>query len=386
MMDKISKSTFLAVFLLMLTLPLVTINLRRNTISAGENRTLTQFPDFYGEDGKRKQSAQFHAQLEAWINDNIGFRSRMVVANAKLQYYLFGVLSNNTDYYLGPGGELNYATEAMLADYQHLNLRSEENLKQIAEGFQSARDYLTAKGIQMYYFQCWDKHSIYPEYFPKSVIQYGEESKTDGIVEALAKWTDVDVVSPKAELIAWKSRYETYSKWGDATHWTQRGAFIGYQMLMKAITDRNGGRYRILQESDYDITETDQGSTIFGGIHKVCMLENFTIKNPQAYRTDEKLTLLGEDPRHSFWTNDRVDNDTRVLILGDSYINSFIRDDIAESFHETIMIWGDYSSNFIQMIEEFEPDIVIIENAERCDRTEGFAGTMKEFMQSGHSG
>ena len=66
-----------------------------------------------------------------------------------------------------------------------------------------------------------------------------KEDKTDGIVEALTKWTDVDVVSPKAELIAGKSRYETYSKWGDATHWTQRGAFVGYQTLMKTITGRN---------------------------------------------------------------------------------------------------------------------------------------------------
>ena len=33
--------------------------------------------------------------------------------NARIQYYLFNVLSNNSYNYLGPNGELNYATADM---------------------------------------------------------------------------------------------------------------------------------------------------------------------------------------------------------------------------------------------------------------------------------
>lgn len=286
MFNRISKRVFVILFFAMLIIPLATINLKRNTRSETENRKLAQFPDFYDEEGKR--NINFNSQFETWVNDNIGFRSEMVATNAKLQYYLFRVLTHN-DMYLGPNGEFNYATKEMLADYQHLNLKSEQELSYLAEGFQYAKDYLSDKDIQMYYFQCWDKHSIYPEYFPKTVIQYGEKSKTDQIVKALIEKTDVNVISPKAELIAGKDNYESYSKWGDSSHWTQRGAFVGYQKLMGEINNNNNGIYKMLQENDYNITVKDQGVILSGGIHKVCLLEKFEIKNPQAYLTNEKL-------------------------------------------------------------------------------------------------
>lgn len=373
MINKISKIVFIALFLAMLAIPLLTTNLKKDVVSADENRKLAPFPDIYTENGQLNKD--FNIQFETWINDNIGFRSRMVIANAKLQYYLFDVLSNNTDLYLGPEGEFNYATEDMLLDYQHLNLKPDQILERIRKGFSCAKDYLDEKGIQMYYYQCWDKHSIYPESFPESVLQYGEKSKTDIVIETLKESTDVTVISPKAELIAAKEHFDTYSKWGDSTHWTQRGAFIGYQELMKAINNKNSGKYKVLQENDYNITETDQGVTLFGGIHKQCILENFELKNPQAYLTNEKLSLYSDIPTHRFFTNDSVNNDTRLLILGDSYFNSFIVDDIAESFYETVIIWGDYCGNLGDIVDAYEPDIIVVENAERCDRAELFACT-----------
>lgn len=216
MINKISKIVFIALFLAMLAIPLLTTNLKKDVVSADENRKLAPFPDIYTENGQLNKD--FNIQFETWINDNIGFRSRMVIANAKLQYYLFDVLSNNTDLYLGPEGEFNYATEDMLLDYQHLNLKPDQILERIRKGFSCAKDYLDEKGIQMYYYQCWDKHSIYPESFPESVLQYGEKSKTDIVIETLKESTDVTVISPKAELIAAKEHFDTYSKWGDSTH------------------------------------------------------------------------------------------------------------------------------------------------------------------------
>ena len=366
----------------MLVFPLITTNLKKSTVSTSENRTLAQMPELYNEDGTRNKD--FNDGFEAWINDNIGFRSNMVIANAKMQYYLFNILSNNSYMYLGPNGEFNYATDSMLKDYQHLDLYTEERLNDIADSYQYISDYLESKGKQFYYYQCWDKHSVYPEYFPDTVIQYGETSKTDGIVSALMEKTSVNVISPKQKLIDGKTTYNTYSKWGDATHWTQRGAYIGYLELMDVINLNNENKYYVLKESDYNITVTDQGSTLFGGIHKEDMLEKFEIKEPKATLSNEKLSLYAEDYRHRFFTNKYVDNDTRILVVGDSYFDSFILDDIAESFYETLIIWGDYSKDIGNIIEEYNPDIVISENAERCDRTSGMiagVNAIKEKQQ-----
>ena len=182
---KISQTVFIVLFLAMIVIPLLTTNLRKNKVSEDENRKLAPMAELYKEDGTLNGS--FPSDFEIWINDNIGMRSSMVVNNARIQYYLFGVLANNTDMYLGPNEELNFATADMLKDYQHANLYSEEHLHEIADSMQYLSDYVEKSGAQFYYYQCWDKHSIYPEYFPRTVIQTGDESKTDGIVRALMK-------------------------------------------------------------------------------------------------------------------------------------------------------------------------------------------------------
>lgn len=200
----------------------------------------------------------------------------------------------------------------------------------------------------------------------------------------MADQTDVTVLSPKQELIEGKAKYDTYSKWGMLPTGHSGGAYIGYQMLMDAINSNHKDRYRVLQESDYQITVVDQGVTLFGGIHKEGMLENFQITDPKAQLTNEKLTLYGEDQRHRFYTNEGVGNKTRLLVLGDSYFETFIMDDLAESFYVTIMIWGDYASELEQIVEEYQPDIIVMENAERCDRTDGFAMAMLEMREESY--
>ena len=379
MFDKLSRICFCIIFICMLVIPLLTTNLREDTISKAEKRKLQPKAKIYNDDGTLNEN--FANDFETWINDNIGLRTSMIVNNAKMQFYLFDVLSNNSDNLLGPNGELNYATDAIIKDYQHLNLKTEEELKEIAESFQICSDYLKNKGIQMYYFQCWDKHSIYPEYFPDTIVQFGEVSKTDQIVQALKNYTDIKVVSPKNKLIEYKSQYDTYSVWGDATHWTQRGAFIGYQLMMDTINDNNNGKYKVLTEEDYDITVTDQGSTLFGGIHKKDYLEKFEIKNPQAYHTEEEPKWLSPWANKSrlVYYNDSVDNKDTLMILGDSYFDNYLYDDFAESFYKVVLIWGDYGENLVEIAEYYKPTIIIVENAERVERTGGIIKAAQEI-------
>jgi hypothetical protein len=246
MFKKAARIVFVVLFLAMITIPLLTTNLQEGKVSEDENRRLAEKPELYEKDGTLNE--EFTADFETWINDNIGMRDSMVGNNARIQYYLFKVLANNSNMYLGPNEELNYADEAMLKDYQHANLYSEEYLREFADSMQYLSNYAEGKGAQFYYYQCWDKHSIYPEHFPKTVIQSGTESKTDGIVRALTDYSTVKVISPKQELIEEKSRKSTYSVWGDPTHWNQRGAYIGYLKLMDTVNENSNIPYKVLQE------------------------------------------------------------------------------------------------------------------------------------------
>ena len=369
MFDKISRIGFSVLFICMLVIPLLTTNLQQDKLSKSENRKLAPMAELYKEDGTL--NGKFASDLETWINDNIGLRDWFVVNNANMQFYVFDVLANNSDSFLGPEGELNYATKSMLVDYQHLNLRTTKELEEIAESFQICAEYLEQKGIPFYYFQCWDKHSIYPEYFPDTVLQYGSVSKTDQLVEILKEKTDIVVISPKNELINAKLQYDTYSEWGDATHWTQRGAFIGYNILMSEINQKSNRKYKVLTEEDYQIDITDQGSTLFGGIHKEDYIEKFSINNPKAYLTEEAPAWLSQWQSRSrtIYQNDCIDNEDVLLVLGDSYFDSYLYDDFAESFHKVVFIWGDYFGELVDIVDYYQPTIVVAENAERCDRT-----------------
>ena len=157
--------------------------------------------------------------------------------------------------------------------------------------------------------------------------------------------------------------------WGDPTHWSNRGAYIGYLDLMDAINRDSDIQYRVLAEDDYDLSLHDYGYTVAGCVHETDYEEAFILLNPGAVINNDLLTLYREDERNLYYVNPFADNSTRLLIIGDSYFGSFIIDDLAESFSETILIWGDYLPNYSSIIDEYQPDIVVVEAAERVDRT-----------------
>ena len=378
MMRKILNKGLILLFMLSLIVPGIMFNRKDGAVSASENRKLASRAHLRLEDGTLNRN--FLTDFENWYNDNIGFRSPMVIANALMQYRLFHRISNNTDVLLGPEGEFNYATEAIIKDYQHFNLKSEETCEKIRESYQYLNDWLEGQGIQYYYMQCWDKQSIYPEQFPRTIISYGDISKTDQIMEALGK-TSVTVINPREDLIREKANCQTYSRFGDPTHWTRRGAYIGYLALMRALNERNEGMFRVLKEEDYDLSLTDQGNTYFDAIHEEEMLEEFRILSPKAERTDEKLSFLSEDQRHSFYTNPEAGNRIRVMVLGDSYLDSFLMDDLAESFYELFMIRGNHTEELPEILEAYHPDIIINENAERTDRTKTVIALVKKLKE-----
>lgn len=104
---------------------------------------------------------------------------------------------------------------------------------------------------------------------------------------------------------------------------------------MEKINEDNHNMYNILSEDDYDITVEDKGITLNGFIHEKDMMETFTIRNPKAVKADKSLMgKFGEDERHSIWINKDTGNDTKLLLMCDSYINSFIVEDFAESFQK----------------------------------------------------
>lgn len=379
MYKKICNIAFVIIFLAILTIPALLTNWTSGGVSEDENRNLAEFPSLL-KDGALNDG--FTGEFETWFMDHMGLRQELITANATLQFHVFDRMLDKSDYHIGPYGDINYATSDMLRDYAHLNLRSDTEVAKIGQSYQIISDWLAEQQIPFYYVQCYDKHSIYPEQFTDDVHQNGEISKTDQVITFLEESTTVNTISLKAPLLEAKNTHEVYSNWGDPTHWSPRGSYVGYCYIMERLNQDFDDAFYILQESDYQIDIKNGGITLNKVIHRDDMLEYFTIKDPSAEKSDTSVMgKWAEDNRHSVWINPEAGNNTRLLLMCDSYINSYIIDDFAESFGEVWLVWGDYTLDLPQIVELCDPDLVIYECAERVDRSSTVCKLAEQLAQ-----
>ena len=364
MTKKIIQIFFITLFLLILAFPLLKTDFNKDVVSKEENRILANFPELYNEGGKINK--EFNSEFETWFDDHVGFRSNFVLANAVIQYELFGKLTEYSDYAIGRDRELFFIGEYVMKNYQHSYQYTEDELNEIAYGYQLIDDYLFEHNIQFYYVQNWDKQSIYPEKFIKGVNIVAEKSLTEQVMEVLAQKTSVNVVSMKPVMLKGKEICRTYNKWADVTHWSYRGAFMGYQYLMGVLNENNDNSLKVLEEEEFSIKTKDMSPYIMGGIHEKDYVEVFEILNPKAEMNNKLLTLHADaEKRQCAFINDECDNDLTVLVLGDSYFRNFLIGCLAESFNRTIMLWSFNIKDIVGVVEEYKPDIVIYEKAER---------------------
>lgn len=359
------KIVFIVIFLIMISVPFIFATRRGIGISEEENRTLSSRPSLI-QDGRINWGYTY--DYEEWFRDNLGFRNELTNLYARMQYYIFDNVFD-AKWYIGKTGDLIYANDKILESYQRLNLYTEDEEEDIVNSYRIVNDWLENQRIQFFYVQCYDKQTIYPERFMNYVNQVCDMSRTDQIVQKMQAETDINVVSLKEILLNNRDKYEVFARFADPTHWSERGAFICYQEIMEAVNAENDNLFKVLHEEDYQIEVRDVGNTLKGNIHFEDFQEVFTLKNPNGYKSEASLLQeYGNDERNSVWINSQVDNDVKLLIIGDSYIEGYLLDSFAESFSEVYMVHGDFTTEMAEVVELCEPDIVLFECAERVNR------------------
>lgn len=362
-MKKNSNTIFIGLVFIVLILPILFINLKDNQISLSENRKLNEKPVL--NDISKLFNGEFFTEFNSWFKDHIGFRDNIISLKGDIDHKVFNKIDVNY-MYIGASGELIYMEPEMLKSYQHKDLLSKEELSHIIYNYNVVNNYFNSLGASFVYVPCYDKHSILPEQIPSSIYQYGTVSKTDQIVAALLTDTKVNVANFKGDLLNVST--EAYGKWSDPTHWTDYGSHIAYLSTMNKINELH--KVKILSNVDYNIHYEKKGYNLNGNIYKYDLYKSYDLSNPKAKKIETSiLGDLASDNRHSVYYNEVIDNDLKLLIIGDSYINSYLLDDFAESFKYTYMVLGNYliDDSLIELINSLRPDIVIIENAERVD-------------------
>ena len=367
---RIYKGVFIAVFMTMLTFPLISVDLTSDRVSVQENRMLANRPALAD---MKSHPDIFIRRFDDWFKDSTGFRERLIT--------LYNVINNNTwyngiwytegqnSYLIGEEGHRYYAGNgSLIGKFQGKPFLSNAQLTNMAAKLEEIKAYLDDKGIPLIVMFCTDKESVYPEFYPRSIKRGPEPIQLDVITGYLQEHTGVDVFNIRKALLAEKDNYllhykiDTMSFTSDFAHYTQIGAFFAYRELMKHI-NRYFPEIIPYELNDIDIRYDEIGKP------RVSLKAKIVYKELDASFFDDVNVK-----RPFTYENEAFENEESglpvILFMRDSYTYSgageyFIGKYLPLHFGKAIFIHYVNIEHFEEYIDRYKPDIVVFESAER---------------------
>lgn len=356
------------VFLGLMIVPIVTADFQGGKLSVAENRMLATFPDFAS-----MEITAIPRAFENWINDNIGGRSIASEIDTKVQWNLFKT-SAKTDTRIGQDEWLFYYRPDIGADYRHDNLLTQEQLAQFAKDSQIVMNYITGKGAHPLMLMLPDKKTIYPELFPKGLEVKAQPSRADQIYQYVVEQnaqgnTSLPMMWLCGELMNIRNTRLIYSPRLDNAHWNIVGAYVGYEQLCKALQPYFPNLSYIpldnCQVTPYEKTD------LFNGALEISETDFIiTTGNEGTYRDDSAaldslpLGYAGDPYDWKVRTVNQNSSLPRLLYVGDSYTLKMFPF-LSQSFSEMTFLHTDDMQYLPEMMDRFQPDIVVVEWVER---------------------
>lgn len=226
-----------------------------------------------------------------------------------------------------------------ISDYQGTNHYDEATMQTIADKLTNERNQFTNYGIDFYILSIPNKSSVYPEYMPDTIERKDTTSRTDLLMKYLEENTDLNVVDVKPTLVKAKKKQQVYYK--SDTHYNQIGAFLTVQ----ALKDKIDGKTDSLKKVKFDVVNENYS----GDLASLCGMQD-TFNEDTQYQLNESSV------------NTSKKSNKRVLVIGDSFsqeMESIMNQYFAEV--KTVGVWSFDNT----ALDEFKPDIVVWENAER---------------------
>jgi hypothetical protein len=351
----------------MLFVPLILVDLSSDRISVSENRRLANFPNLADI---KSHPGFFFSQFDSWFKDSTGFREQLVsLYNVINKNKSFGRQIRYTEgqftFIAGEQGHHYFAgveTNNLISRFQGKQFISEKKLENMAAKLEEFKTYLDHKDIPLVVMFCADKESIYPEYYPKSIIRGPEPIQLDTITSYLQDHTSVDVFNIRQALLAEKSNYLLYPVSGDQvalSHYNGIAAFFAYRELMKHIA-AYFSLITPLELTDVYISYDEKGEhLVFLKEKKYRNLEPSFFDNVNFIDKDY-FGLLFNDAYENLEPELPVILLLRTSFSGEGLAGKFI----AQTFGRTIMTHFMNMEYIEEYITLFQPDIVVFESPE----------------------
>lgn len=339
--------------------------------SIKENRPLAEMPTLSFESWF---SGSFGEDFEEFLSDNVGFRSVFTTIGARLEKLRGFVPEAKGQLVTLPGGGQLALDDGRIMEVFKENPVARENyaatLNQIAD--------ILPDGTTMYL-------ALIPTSIEFTDSTYrslsdSEKDTIDGVFDALVGITPVHVYDRLAE------NRDSYVFFRTDHHWTQRGAYLGYEALMRAMgekpiplmdmsADKQSGFLGYL----YNQANVPAYERFADDIEYFMPGKNYTVharahENGAFVNYEKKIYSLpspGSLPTYSLFMGGdhpfaRIDTDVQngkcALIIKDSYANAMIP--FLTSHYETILVIDprNFYGTVTELCGEYDIDDVIVIN------------------------
>ncbi len=391
MKNKLVISVFLgmiAVFIAVLSLPADTESV------AKENRAMSEFPEFNKE---TVFSGEFASGVESFIGDHIGLRSFLTglskgIDNLKGYTPDTGkIVSTNKD--IGTGTTQKQTLLAVDNSVMEMFIRNKD-YEQIYTDTINHYAQKLPENIRLF-------NMIVPTQleFQESIYKNLQDSQKDAI-DTINQGLDERVIAVDA-YGALEEHKDEYIYFRSDHHWTQLGAYYGYEQFMeqsggvsvnKDDFEKNeiykflGYLYDKVELNEiasmpdtiewYDV---DDKGLITTQMHSISADGEDTLYNGVMYdRTMRDYRFFfGSDHPVVEMTNDEIPDGKTIVLLKDSYAN-VLSPWLVKSYHKVILVDPRiYEGSFQTVIDKFNPDDVMIINYIFTTNFPDYCGVMK---------
>lgn len=203
----------------------------RATISEAEMRELAAWPAWsWGP----AAIAAWPGQFQKYFSDHFAFRDQLIHAQATILWRALHTSASPDTVIPGRGDWLFYGDDGGIQDYVQAEPFTPDLLAQWQRTLERERDWLASRGIRFLFVIAPDKQMIFPELMPTSLRRLHGEYRADQFLAWMHAHSDVEILDLRPALVAAKPGAERsgellYHHYD--THWSDRGALIGYQQI-----------------------------------------------------------------------------------------------------------------------------------------------------------
>jgi len=224
-MKKVLCLIFITVFIGICFVPLAGQIFGYKNVNA-EKRELAVLPKLMTPQGL---NVGYTKELDDYFTDNFAFRTDLITVNAKLYAEIFAQ-SVSDKVIIGKDGWLFFAPT--VNDYTKNHVLSDNEIYRLEKTLEIQKSTLQDGGISFIFMTAPNKSSIYGQYMPDRFLQIGTKSNAEKLFSAF----DAEGFDYLNLFTALRGNdTQLYHKLD--THWNNYGAMIGYNSMLKKVTE-----------------------------------------------------------------------------------------------------------------------------------------------------